>query len=417
MTRSIASLVVVILGSHLYAADPAVWPQWRGPTRDGHVVGAPWPNTLKGDALKQLWRVELDDGYPGPVVSADRVFVAETVAKKDEQVRALDRHSGRELWKVRWEGAMSMPFFARRNGDWIRSTPAFDGQSLYVAGIRDLLVCLDAATGKERWRVDFVARFKSANPAFGFVCSPLVDDDAVYVQAGGGFVKLNKATGETVWRVLDDGGGMYGSAFASPYRTTLQGKDQLLVQTRSALNGVEPSSGKTLWSQKVPATRGMNILTPTVFEDKVFTSAHGAKTYLFRLDKGDDATVAVKEEWTTREQGYMCSPVIVNGHAYLLKRGRSDSRQPMICIDLKSGKVTWTSEQDFGEYASLVAQGDRILALDNRGKLSLLRANPQKFDLIDERKISDQETWGHLAVCGDELFVREQRGVTAWRWR
>jgi len=31
--------------------------------------------------------------------------------------------------------------------------PAYDGDSLYVAGMRDVLVCLDAKTGKQRWRV------------------------------------------------------------------------------------------------------------------------------------------------------------------------------------------------------------------------------------------------------------------------
>ena len=37
------------------------------------------------------------------------------------------------------------------------------------------LVCLDANTGKEHWRIDFMNQFKSPLPAFGFVCSPLVD--------------------------------------------------------------------------------------------------------------------------------------------------------------------------------------------------------------------------------------------------
>ena len=41
------------------------------------------------------------------------------------------------MWKAEWPGAMSVAFMAKRNGDWIRSTPAYDGDSLYVAGIRD----------------------------------------------------------------------------------------------------------------------------------------------------------------------------------------------------------------------------------------------------------------------------------------
>ena len=161
-------------------------------------------------------------------------------------------------------GAMSVPFMAKRNGDWIRSTPAYDGESLYVAGMRDVLVCLDAKTGKQRWRVDFVEQFKTPLPDFGFVCSPLVVGDFVYVQAGAGFCKLDKQTGRVRWRVLTDAGGMFGSAFSSPIYATLGGKPQLVVQTRMKLAGIEPESGKMLWSQDIPAMLGMNIVTPTV---------------------------------------------------------------------------------------------------------------------------------------------------------
>ena len=76
----------------------------------------------------------------------------------------------------------------------------------------------------------------------------------------------------------------------------------------------------------------------------------------------------------------------------------------------------WTS-QPYGKYSSLVTQGDKILALDQTGKLLLIKANPKQFELLDERQISDQETWAHLAVCGDEVFVRELKGLTVFRWK
>jgi outer membrane protein assembly factor BamB len=65
---------------------------------------------------------------------------------------------------------------------------------------------------------------------------------------------------------------------------------------------------------------------------------------------------------------------------------------------------------------SLVAQGERILGLDQRGVLYLFRANKQQFDLVDKRRLTDAETWAHLAVAGEELFVRELNGLMAFRW-
>ncbi len=112
----------LFLAAFAGVADAADWPQWRGPARDGTVVGGKWPETLNEQSLTQTWRVELQPSYSGPVISGDRVFVTETVAKKFERVRALDRATGRELWQHTAEGAMSVPFFAKSNGDWIRAT-------------------------------------------------------------------------------------------------------------------------------------------------------------------------------------------------------------------------------------------------------------------------------------------------------
>jgi outer membrane protein assembly factor BamB len=95
---------------------------------------------------------------------------------------------------------------------------------------------LDCETGEKKWHADFKNRFDSPLPAFGFASSPLVQGDAIFVQAGGGFLKLNKKTGETIWRTATDGGGMFGSAFqlSYHYNTTKQknssGTDQKISQ-------------------------------------------------------------------------------------------------------------------------------------------------------------------------------------------
>ncbi len=400
-----------------FAADQsATWPQWRGPNRDGQAAVSPtWPDRVDDATLAQKWRVELGPSYSGPIVSEDRVFVTETRGKKSEVVQALSRTDGKVIWSAEWPGAMSVPFFAAENGSWIRATPAFDGESLFVAGMRDVLVCLDAANGKERWRVDFVERFKSPVPTFGFVSSPLVEGEHVYVQAGASFVKLNKRNGEIVWRSLKDDGGMNGSAFSSPFKVTIAGQTQFLVQTRDRLAGVDDATGNELWSQQIEAFRGMNILTPVVFGDAIFTSSYGGKSWLFDLAKSSDATsteqkMSVTERWQNKTQGYMSTPVVIDGHVYTHLRN-----QRFACIDLATGKERWVTTP-FGKYWSLVAQGQKILALDERGDLLLIKANPEKFELLGQRHVSDSPTWAHLAVCGDEVFVRDLKGLTVHRW-
>lgn len=409
--RLLALLAVVLSCPSASAEDTATWLQWRGPQRTGKIEAAPWPDSLEGNHLQQLWHVDLDKSYSGPIVTADRVFVTETRDAKTEHVQALDRKTGQSLWEASWTGSIKVPFFAKANGDWIRSTPAVDGNSIYVAGIRDVIVCLDTKTGAERWRNDLMAKFKSPAPTFGFVASPLVMGDHIYVQAGGGFVKLDKATGAVLWRTLEDDGGMYGSAFSSPIPATLNGVPQILVQTRKLLAGVDAESGAVLWSHPVKADQGMNILTPTVIGNRVFTSTYGGGSILFQIAQ-ESATEEAKVEvvWKTKPQGYMSSPIVIGNHLYMHLRN-----QRFTCLDLATGKENWTTTP-YGKYWSMIANGSKILALDERGELLLINATPEKFDLLDSRKLAD-DTWAHLAIVGDEIFVRELKGLTSYRWR
>ncbi len=401
--------VVMLVAATAHAETP--WGQWRGPNRDGFVAAdRRWPDGLDESRLEKRWRIDLGPSYSGPVIAGPAVIVTETRDKKTEHVRALDRVSGQELWQASWEGSLKVPFFAASNGSWIRSTPCVDGDRIYVAGMRDVLVCLEAATGREIWRLDFMQDLKSPLPSFGFVSSPLVRGDHVFVQAGAGFVKLDKRTGKVVWRVLEDGGGMMGSAFSSPYPVELGGVPQILVQSRDDLAGVDPEAGTVLWKTKVEAFRGMNIVTPTVHDGKVFTTSYGGGSWLFAVDPAR-AEKPVEQVWRNKIQGYMSTPVVIGGHAYVHLRN-----QRFACLDLATGKEAWVTKP-FGRYWSLVAQGDRILALDETGDLRLIRATPEQYDLVGTAKVATAESWAHLAVEGDEVYVRDLEGLSAYRWK
>jgi outer membrane protein assembly factor BamB len=153
----------------------------------------------------------------------------------------------------------------------------------------------------------------------------------------------------------------------------------------------------------------MNILTPVVQDDLIFTSTYGGKTLTFRVTQ-TDGKFAVATVWSHKAQGYMSTPVVVKGVAYHhLKSQRA------MAIAVATGKELWTSSESFGKYWSLVAQGDNLLALDQNGSLLLLKANPEKLDITDRIKISDQETWAHLAVSGDQLYIRELKALVAYR--
>lgn len=386
--------------------DP-VWNQWRGPSRTGEVSFA-LPDKLDDKSLQQVWRVELGSSYSGPIVDAQHVYVTESRPDGTETVSALDRATGKPVWQASWEGAMKVPFFAAANGSWIRSTPALDEGRLYIGGMVDHLVCLDSANGSKIWEINFPVAFGTARPDFGFASSPLVWGDSVYVQAGEAFQRIDKKSGKVIWKSLDDGGGMMGSAFSSPVVATLHGMEQLVVQTRSTLAGVDPKDGRVLWSKEIPNFRGMNILTPLVIGNSIFTSSYQNKSWRLDIQRnGEQWTVT--EKWAVPRPGYMSSPVVHNGHVYMHLQN-----QRFICLDFENGEVKWISEP-FGKYSSLLISGDRIAALDQRGEVLLFEATPEAFNLLGQVRVSDQETWAHLAALGDNLFIRELNAMTVWK--
>lgn len=401
-------LFVLLFVSASFAHAGDTWPQWRGPNRDCQLTPREWPANLEESSLGQTLRVDLGDSYSGPIVTENMIFVTETLGQK-ETVRALDRATGKEIWSTEWKGNMTVPFFAASNGSWIRSTPAYADGRLFAASMEDVMVCVDTADGSQVWTKDFRAEFSTGNQSFGFVCSPLVDGDSVYVQTAAGLIKCDAATGKTIWRGLTEGGGMMGGAFSSPIIATVAGQRQLVVQTRKSLTGVSTENGKALWSVDIPAFRGMNILTPTIMGDRIFTSSYGGGSFLYEVS-ATPGGFSVEQVWKAKTEAYMSSPVVVDGFIYCHLRN-----QRVVCLDPETGKPRWTT-RPFGKYWSMVANQKKALALDERGDLILLDLNPNEFVELGRRKVSEESTWAHLAVVDNQIFVRDLKGLTVYEW-
>lgn len=403
---SIAAGASVVVAPGWLQAGRLEWPTWRGPDRNGAVSGS-WPNSLDEKSLKQVWTRPLGDSYSGPIANDGLIFTTESKAGK-ETVYALSQADGEIRWQVSWKGSLNVPFFAARNGNWIRATPATDGKTLFVGGIRDVLVALDAETGNEKWRVDFAERFGKV-PDFGMVCSPIVDGEHLYIQAGKGLHKLNASDGTILWSSLQDAGDMMTSgAFSSPIFGELNGIRQLLVQTRTFLSGINLETGEPYWKYEVAAFRGMNILTPTLWKSALFTSSYGGRSIL--IDVQDNRTPKIR--WENKIEGYMSSPLVLGDYLYMHLRNKR-----FACLDLATGKEAWISKP-FGEYWSLVTNGERILALDQTGVLRLIEHNPKEFQVLSERSLTsnDEEAWAHVGVLPGKVMVRSQKAMTMYSW-
>ena len=385
-------------------ADDPVWNQWRGPNRNGV-----WPGELPVslDSLELAWEKPLQPSYSGPVSNGKFVYTTETVDQSFERVTAYDLESGDLKWTSQWDGAVTVPPYALANGSWIKSTPALAEDSLVVLGMRDEVVCLEPSTGEIRWQADLAERFQTRRPPFGGVCSPLIDQGAIYVMAGGATVKLSLADGSTLWRTLDDEG-EDDDALSSPVIETLDGKRQLVVQTRTRLCGVDLATGSLLWSARIEAYRNSNILTPTVIGNRVFTAAQRGRSQCFNISQ-ENAEWSCEEIWTQKTQAYMSSPVS-DGETIFVH----SSNERLLALDAGTGEIRWTGTP-LGKYQSLVRNDKILLALKNDGELLAIELNRDDLVIVDKRKVA-ADAWAYLGVIDGGLLVRDLNALKVYRY-
>ena len=159
-TIRVVTIVVTFLAAS--AAQPTAedWPRWRGPRLDGisRETGLlkEWPK----DGPRQLWQVGLAGGFSSVAVADGRVFT-QTKEGNQEIVVCLDAATGKELWRYRYDADYdahvtftSGPRPDTRTGP--RATPTVDGDRVYIMGATGILASLEAKTGKKIWQQDML---------------------------------------------------------------------------------------------------------------------------------------------------------------------------------------------------------------------------------------------------------------------
>jgi len=396
------STLLLVLAATAAAAD---WPQWRGPTRDGIAAGI--PNPLPA-ALTPHWSVEVGLGHSGPVVVGDRVVAF--VRKNDQEtLLCLDATTGKTLWSEAHDAPYGPPFFARAHGKGPFSTPAIAEGRVYTFGISGILTCHDLASGKRLWQKRFEKVYKKGHPGWGAAASPLVADGRCILPIGtrkkGALAAFDAVTGKALWVQPAD-----GAACGSPILAAPGGRPQAIALMQGKLISVDPAKGTLLWTFSYKTSFEHNILTPLVHDDSVIVSGYHLATIATRIAAKAD-NWSVERRWANESSMYMTTPVVVGKHLYGLASSRGGT---LVCVDLAGGKTLWKSPGKLGEYVSLVAAGDRLLALTPSGELLTVAADPAAYRELARTKLTTRPVWAHLAVTDSALYVKDKTHVTCF---
>jgi outer membrane protein assembly factor BamB len=385
------------------AAAGVEWPQWRGPNRDGVVAGAAAPAAWPKE-LKEQWRVTVGVGHSSPVVSEGRVY--QFARQGEEEVLiALDAATGKELWKTAGlPAAYEMNPAARGHGKGPKSTPVVAAGRVFTLGITGVLSAHDAKTGKLVWRKDFSKQYPATSPLYGTAMSPLVEGGLLVAHVGGhdggALTAFDPATGAVRWSYDAD-----GPAYSSPIVFTAGGERQIVTFTQKEFVSVSASTGKLLWKLPAKTMYDTNCNTAVAYKDTIIFSPEGKGIVAVRPVKQGGAWAA-QEVWAnTENELYMSSPVL---HGSLLFGLSARKKGQFFALDAATGKTVWQGEGRAGENAALLNLGGTLLALTNDAVLLVLPADAKAYAPAARYTVAASPTWAHPVFLGYRILVKDE---------
>ncbi len=400
------TLVLVLLLTATAAAQD--WNQWRGPSRTGVAASFTLPRVWP-ERPSQKWKVEAGTGHSSPVVSGTRAYLHSRVAEQDV-VAAFDVATGKQVWRQTYDAPYTMNPAARGHGKGPKSTPVIDGGRLFTFGISGVLSAWDIKAGQLLWRKDFKKEFPATSPDFGVAMSPIVSDGQLIVHAGGpgkgAILALNPATGDVGWSWNGD-----APAYASPVVAAIAGTRQVITQSQSHLVGLSLSGGKLLWQIPFTTSYDQNIVTPVVSKDLVIYSGISQPLAAVRISEKGGKWVA-EQTWQNAELPmYMSSPVLHRGYLYGLSQR---NRGQFFCVDVASGKATWTTRGREGENAAVIVVGDLLMATTTEGELIVAKADPGAFEPLRRYTIAESPVWAHPVPAGNGVLIKDATHLSYW---
>ena len=389
-------IIFMISFSNLFSQD---WPQFRGVGRDSKVTGFKAPKAWPAE-LKQVWKINVGFGDATPALSGKMIYLA-VRQNADEVILCLDAASGKELWRSAYPAPAVTGPASSHPGQ--RSTPAVSDGKIVTFGVSGILTCLDATTGKVLWKKE---NPENAVPQFFTGMSPLIADGLCIVHLGtkdkGQVVALDLATGSEKWKWEGD-----GPSYASPSLMT-SGKDKnVVVQTEKNLMALSLADGKLLWQVPTPVLqRFYNSTSPYINGDIIYYTGQGSGTKAVQVVRQGDKYVT-KELWSNTEIGAKWNtPILKDGFLY----GFTDQRR-IYCIDASTGKTAWYDTAVNSDFATIVDCGQVIIGLPSTGNLIVMKPDPKAYTEAAKYKVAETPVYAFPVISGNAIYVKESENL------
>lgn len=396
---------------NFHAAD---WPEFRGPTGQGHAtvrnLPIEWNYDPAGGSKNIAWKQTIPgSGWSSPSLYRGRLYLTTALpgsrADFGISLRALcvDATSGKILWD---NGVFHHPTITpihSKNGH-ASPTPLLEGERLYVHFGHQGTACLDL-NGKILWKNSTLVY----EPIHGNGGSPIIVDDALVFSCDGAsepfVVALNKMTGEVIWKTKRETEAKKKFSFSTPLLVTVNGGKQIISPGSGAVCAYEPRTGKEIWRARYG--EGYSVVPRPVFGHGMIFIGTGYDRPIvmaIRVDGTGDVT-DTHVAWTL-SKGAPNTPslLLVGDELYMVSDAGIAS-----CLDAKTGKVHW-QERIGGNYSTspIFADG-RIYFQNEEGAGTVLKPG-KEFQKLATNSVGER-TLASYAVTDGALFIRSEHAL------
>ena len=384
------------------------WPQWRGPMLNGTSSEKNLP--IRWSTTENVtWKLAMPERSGStPIVWGDYVFL-NVGEGSNLSLWAVDRTSG----AVRWKRPLSGGNRRMMKQQMSSPSPVTDGRSVWVMTGTGVLKAFDFS-GKELWGRDIQADYGRFGLQWGYASSPLLFEDSLYVQVLHGMhtddpsylLRIDKATGKTVWRVLRMTRARFESpdAYTTPALLKQGNSTEIVITGGDVVTGHDPATGQELWRADGlnPSNDGSYriVASPVVYGDLLF--APSRERPLLALKPGGRGDVTKSHVlWSFNNGPDVPTPVSDGTYLYSI-----NDRGILYCLDARTGKVIYGPQRlrNATYSGSAVLADGRIYITDEDGVTTVIRSGP-KFELLSQNDLQDY-TLSSPAISDGQIFVR-----------
>ncbi len=320
------------------------------------------------------------------------------------EVMALDRATGKVIWQK--TAAVATPHEGHHHlyGSFASNSPVTDGTRVYASfGSRGLFVY--DMDGNEVWTKDFGVKL-TMRLQFGEGAAPVLHDGRLIMlmdHNGESFLAvLDAATGKELWRVARDG----ANNWSTPSVVTHGGKKQIVVSAPAAVHAYDFETGTSIWSA---TGLGHNTIPqPVQHGDMVIVMSgyRDPKLLAIRLGREGDLTGTDAIVWTQdRGVPYTATPAIHDGILYLItdtamvsafRAGTGDALYHQVRLP-----------KPYNIKASPVIANGRIYYATEEGDVVVAKTGAP-FEVLATNTLADQFFIASPVMPGDGIFLRSK---------